>query len=123
MFVFKKIKSKLFFVVMFEDVQNRVAFFILELKQTKHKKTFHAETIQSQSLISFRNYLPVSFRNYLPASDQEFLWSGSSGLNPAQSEVLMMWMPVLFSAGFSGQLTVFWQTRDVSSLQCKAGMS
>lgn len=81
MFVFKKIKSKFFFVVMFEDAQNLVAFLLLELKQTKHKKTFHAEaqktfpaeTIQSQSLISFRSYLPVSFRSYLPASDQEFL--------------------------------------------------
>lgn len=79
--------------MIFEDAQNLVAFLLLELKQTKHKKPFHAEaqktfpaeTIQSQSLISFRSYLPVSFRNYLPASDQEFLWSGSSGLNPARA--------------------------------------
>lgn len=34
MFVFKKTKAKLLFVVIFEDPQNLVAFLLLKFKQT-----------------------------------------------------------------------------------------
>lgn len=61
MFVFKKVKTRLFFVLTFEDPQNLVVFFLVKWE----KKTFYAKTIQSQS--------PISFRKYLPTSDQEFL--------------------------------------------------
>lgn len=49
MFVFKETKTKLIFVMLFEDPQNLVAFLLLKFKQKKCMKnlTFNAVAIQS----------------------------------------------------------------------------